>query len=109
LWLQQRFDFVVASHSLSKFDHPKEIPPSKPLFPALLDYDTQVHVYPRPLFLEKWVFAPNCFCSIAVNNSGGVVGYGVIRTTLGEGRIGPLFADNSSIARALCHDVPQSG
>ena len=47
MWFQQCFDFVVESHFLSKFDRPKEIeiiPASKLLFPALLDYDTHVHV-----------------------------------------------------------------
>ena len=37
-----------------------------------------------------------------------MVGYGVIRITLGEEdgwRIGPLFADNSDIARALYQDL----
>ena len=74
----------------------------------LLKYDTEVHVFPRQSFLEKWISAPNCHASVAINDSGRVVGYTVVRTTLRSGdgwRIGPLFADNFQIARHLCQDA----
>ena len=62
-------------------------------------------MFPRPLFLESWVFAPNCYCSVAIDDDrGGVVGYGVVRTTVGEDRgwrVSPFFADSSAIARSL--------
>ena len=65
-------------------------------------------MYPHNLFLRKWVFAPNCHCSIAVDTHGDVLGYGVIRTTLGEEnerRIGPVFAENSDIAITISKDL----
>ena len=106
--LVQCFDIKAYEVPLIKNSHTDIISPSKKLFPSLLDYDTHVHVYSRPTFLNKWVFAPNCHCSVAVNSSGGVVGYGVVRSTLGEEngwRVGPLFADDSIIARALYQDL----
>ena len=111
-WYQQCFDLTAYEASQAERNHLKSteiVTPSTALFPALLDYDTHVHVFPRRAFLEKWVFAPNCYCSVAVNSSSGsVVGYGVVRTTFGttnDWRIGPLFADNSEIARSLCQDL----
>ena len=111
-WYQQCFDLRAFEASQAERKHLKSIEivtPSTTLFPALLDYDTHVHVFPRRAFLEKWVFAPNCYCSVAVNSSSGsVVGYGVVRTTFSstnDWRIGPLFADNSDIARSLCQDM----
>ena len=113
-WCMQCFDISAheAAKTSAKMNNLKGttiVPPSKDLFPLLLEYDTHVHVFPRPLFLETWVFAPNCHCSVAVDDdSGGVAGYGVVRTTLGEGRgwrIGPLFADSSAIARNLYRDL----
>ena len=109
-WYVQCFD--IKAFEASKVERHRNtdiVKPTKELFPALLDYDIHIHVHPRPLFLEKWVFAPNCHCSVAINSStGGVVGYGVVRATLGEEngwRVGPLFADSTSIARALYHDL----
>ena len=112
-WCIQCFDIPLTETSkyLAKESHLKGteiVRPSKEIFRALLDYDTQVHVVARQSFLENWVFAPNCHCSVAVDSGGKVVGYGVVRTTLGEGsgwRIGPLFADSSVIARSLYRDM----
>ena len=107
-WYLQCFDIKAYEVPLAEKYRTNILTPSKKLFPAIINYDTHVHVYPRPLFLEKWVFAPNSHCSVAVNSSGGVVGYGVVRTTLGEDngwRVGPLFADNSTIARDLYQDL----
>ena len=110
-WSQQCFDFVATSKVCSKANRVNGIdvnPPSTLLFPELLKNDTEVHVYPRPIFLEKWVFAPNCHCSVAVDSNGSVVGYGVVRITLGNvngWRITPLFADSSDIARTIYQDL----
>ena len=73
-------------------------------FHQILKYDTSVHVYERKLFLEKWISAKNCLGFAAVNPQGNVVGYAVVRTIMKKEdgwRIGPLFADNSQIARGL--------
>ena len=107
-WCIQCFDIAASSTYVNCSKSTKIVPSSKEFFPALLDYDTQVHVFPRPMFLKNWVFAPNCHCLVALNDCRDVVGYGVIRTVLREDngwRIGPLFADNSTIARELLQDM----
>ena len=74
-------------------------------FPKLLEYDISVHIYERALFLKKWISASNCYSYAAINNSDrSVVGYAVVRSALGKEngwKIGPLYADNSTIARYL--------
>jgi hypothetical protein len=112
-WCEQSFEFVAfeALKTLKKTENVRNIhvtPLSKPVFSAVFNYDTSVHIYPRRSFLEKWVFAPNCHSSVAIDGDGKVVGYGVVRTTLRDGdgwRIGPLFADSSAIAKSLYHDL----
>ena len=109
-WYQQCFKFTVPRNlSLEsiRVSGINIVPPSKVLFPAILQYDSEVNNYPRPMFLEKWVFAPNCFCSVAIDHNGDVVGYGVVRRTVGKvgWRIAPLYADNSDIARMVYHDM----
>jgi hypothetical protein len=115
-WSQQRYEFVAkearrAWDSVKYFEQALKISPlSKPMFSSVFQYDSAVHVFPRHSFLEKWVFAPNCFSSVATDSDGKMVGYGVVRTTLREGdgwRIGPLFADISLIARGLYRDLCQ--
>lgn len=113
-WCIQCYDLslneLLKSSLIEKGDF-QIVATSEQLFKELVDYDSHVHVFPRPSFLEKWLFASNCHSSVAINTSGEVAGYGVVRTTLGiEGeeigwRIGPLFADNSNIARSLYHDL----
>ena len=112
-WYDQRFDFVAsqASTNLSGISLPPAVkiqPVCQVEFQDLLDYDTSIHVFPRRSFLEKWVFAPNCRAYAATNDNGEIVGYVVVRTTIKqeEGwRIGPVFADNSLIARNLYRAV----
>ena len=54
-------------------------------FNDLLEYDTDVHVFPHQAFLEKWISARNCHASVAISDNGRVVGYTVVRTTLKRG------------------------
>ena len=49
-------------------------------------------------------FAPYCHCSVAIDNHGKVVGYGVVRSTLRKEdgwKIGTLFADDFIITRRI--------
>ena len=111
-WRQQRFDFVAseAAFALSELRLPPEVkiqPASEVKFHDLLAYDTSVHLFPRQSFLEKWISAPNCHSYVATNEKDAVVGYAVVRTTLSRTfkedgwSTGPLFADNSQIAKSL--------
>ena len=103
---------VIASQALSSFSetvNSEEVtirPACDIPYHYILDYDTSVHVYAHPSFLT----APNCFSYAAINNNGTVVGYTVVRTTLRQEdgwKVGPLFADNSQIAKSLYQAVSQ--
>lgn len=106
-WEQQRFEFVASDISNALADFHSDyiiVSPSKQIFSSLLQYDTEVNTFRRCSFLKKWVFAPNCHCSVAIDNLGKVIGYGVVRSTLRKEdgwKIGPLFADNFAIARNI--------
>ena len=112
-WSIHRMAFLAhqATLSLSDMSHPTGItikPACELPFHNMLDYDTSVHVYACLTFLKKWISAPNCFSYAAINNNGTVVGYTVVRTTLRQKDgwiIGPLFADNSQIARCVYQAV----
>ena len=112
-WCAQRFDLVASQveFALSNIQPPPSItiqPVSEVEFNDLLKYDTHVNVLPRRAFLEKWISAPNCHASVAISDSGRVVGYTVVRTTFKKGdgwKIGPLFGDSSKIARSLYREA----
>ena len=113
-WCIQRFAFK-ASEAASIFSGISQSsleaniqPTSEAQFHDLLEYDTAIHAFSRPKFLEKWIYAPNSHAFTAINDEGSVVGYIVVRRTLNpeDGwRMGPLFADNSKIARSLYRAV----
>lgn len=77
-------------------------------FEALEKFDTSVHIYARSQFLKVWLFADNCYSYAALDNEKCVVGYAVVRSaynTKDGWIIGPLFANDSHIARALYHEI----
>ena len=101
------------SFSLSETRPPKGVtirPAHDVPFHDILYYDTSVHVYARGSFLRKWISAPNCFSYAATDHNGSVLGYTVVRSTFRpeDGwKIGPLFAENSEIAKSLYKTVFQ--
>ena len=113
-WCTQRFGFK-ASEAASIFSGISQSsleaniqPTSEAQFHDLLEYDTSIQSFSRPQFLEKWIYAPNSHAFTAINDEGSVVGYIVVRRILHpeDGwRMGPLFADNSKIARSLYQAV----
>ena len=73
-------------------------------FNQLADYDAVMFGAPRDSFLKEWIAAPHARGFAAVNSSGELLGYTVIRKVIvdGEGyRVGPLFANNLDTARNL--------
>ena len=71
---------------------------------VLVPYDAGVFGARRHTFLKKWITAPHARGFAAVDSSGELLGYTVIRKTIrdGEGyKIGPLFADGLDMAHSL--------
>ncbi len=70
------------------------------LFDRLIDYDNQVFPASRPQFLKCWINQPKGL-SIGALKNGKLAGYAVIRKCTFGYKIGPLFADNITIAEKL--------
>ena len=103
-WKAKRVSVIASSAFDSnspsvKIFSANEIPLAK-----ILAYDARFFNFDRHLFLEKWISAPNCHSFAAIDSSGSVVGYSVVRSTLWKEngwRISPLYADNAEIAHSL--------
>lgn len=73
---------------------------------ALVAYDAEFVPAPRERFVRAWVSPPRR-TFVSVDEAGAIVGYACVRPTVGqpgadgEWRIGPLFADDDAVARAL--------
>ena len=76
-------------------------------FEKLFKYDTTVFGAPRRILLEKYINIPGSLSWAAVNESGDVVGYTLVKQVISEAgaKIGlimaPLYADGDIVARAL--------
>ncbi|MEP4077354.1 GNAT family N-acetyltransferase [Haloferula sp.] len=69
-------------------------------FEMLSRFDRSCFGYQRDKFLKDWVSMPNAK-ALGYQTGDGLGGYGVIRKCQNGFKIGPLFADDSSIAEAL--------
>lgn len=69
-------------------------------FEKLLEYDRKMFPAPRPSFLKKWINQPDSYAFAALE-AGELKGYGVIRKCRAGSKIGPLFADDQSIAEEI--------
>lgn len=69
-------------------------------FEQVVDYDRNCFPAARPTFLSAWISQPDAL-ALGYLREGKLAGYGVVRRC-GEGcKIGPLFADDSSVADSL--------
>ncbi|MBN1191781.1 MAG: hypothetical protein JXA46_18665 [Dehalococcoidales bacterium] len=68
--------------------------------PEILQYDRRCFPAERQVFLQYWLKQPHSFALGFVEN-GRIKGYGVIRRCFTGYKIGPLFADDASIAESL--------
>jgi GNAT superfamily N-acetyltransferase len=66
----------------------------------LLEYDRRMFPAPRSGFLKKWITQPDSF-AFAKLEAEKLRGYGVIRKCRKGYKIGPLFADDQSIAEKI--------
>ena len=88
---------------------PTALPIAGVEFNKLLEYDSQVFLFPRPVFLSYWISRADSF-GYYLEHEGTILGYGILRKCFTGYRIGPLFADDEIIAReiveALLSNIP---
>ena len=109
-WLNRRYQFTALAamaclrQSAAAADTGFDIKPLSEIdFDQLITYDSSVFGALRSSFLKKWIGVPSACGWAATSSQGELVGYIVIRKTVKDGRrIGPLFANNTPIARVLC-------
>ncbi len=70
----------------------------------LLAYDTQHFPAPRPVFLQSWIQQPESF-ALAIQQQNQLKGYGMIRLCRQGYKIGPLFADDPTLAELLLNGL----
>jgi len=73
---------------------------SEILFEKLVEYDTSLFPVPRPQFLRLWIKQPESL-ALGFVNKGKIGGYGMVRKCRMGFKVGPLFADNRTIADKL--------
>ncbi|WP_020472521.1 GNAT family N-acetyltransferase [Zavarzinella formosa] len=89
-------------------------------FPKLADYDERCFFARREVFLRQWLKLPESV-GRAIVNDGEIRGYGLLRRSADGHKIGPLFADDETIAAELlaglvatipgqpfCIDIPEA-
>jgi ribosomal protein S18 acetylase RimI-like enzyme len=69
-------------------------------FEQLLKYDNQVFPTPRPTFLKEWIQQPESL-AVAYVSKRKLLGYGMVRKCRTGFKVGPLFADDATIADIL--------
>ena len=74
--------------------------PTADLFEQIQSYDTLCFGCNRESFLHQWLSMPNGHPLTYIQNEK-ILGYGVIRKCQQGYKIGPLFADNTQVAKAL--------
>lgn len=72
--------------------------------PPVVAYDRRCFPAQREGFICAWMAQPNAV-SRCIERNGSVAGYGTIRRCTEGWKIGPLFADDASIAHALFEDL----
>ncbi|MEI6102042.1 MAG: GNAT family N-acetyltransferase, partial [Eubacteriales bacterium] len=76
------------------------IPLTQIAFAEVVAYDEALFFASRPHFLQQWINQPKSL-ALACQREGKLQGYGVMRQCGAGYKIGPLFADNETIADAL--------
>ncbi len=90
-----------------KLDDKNIVSLSQVQFDQLVSYDNQVFPTERRLFLQNWIMQPESL-SVAFINERNILGYGTVRKCRVGFKVGPLFADNETIADALFFKLKSS-
>lgn len=77
----------------------KDIP-----FDILLNYDMPIFGLKRAVFLKQWIHMPNAY-SLGKIKDDQLTGYGVLRSCCVGYKVGPLFANNRTIAMEIFHSL----
>ncbi|MCP4284664.1 MAG: GNAT family N-acetyltransferase [Gammaproteobacteria bacterium] len=96
-----RFRTEITDRPATSWDDDKNIIPLATVpFDQVLDYDRTCFPAMRPNFLREWISQPDAL-ALGYVRDGKLNGYGVVRRC-GEGcKVGPLFADDTLVAKAL--------
>jgi len=70
----------------------------------IADYDRTCFPALREAFLRAWLTSPDSFSHVA-RDGGEIVGYGTIRRCREGWKIGPLFANDATVAKRLFADL----
>lgn len=81
---------------------PGVVPLADVPFEALAQYDDHLFPAPRHEFLRRWVNQPGSV-ALGILKGGHLAGYGVLRACRTGFKIGPLFADEETLAEELLH------
>jgi len=73
-------------------------------FKKLAQYDDSVFGFKRHTFLKCWINQPESFANGYVKNDK-LLGYGVLRKCFEAYKIGPLFANNPTVANELFNSL----
>ena len=95
-----RFSGTVSGILSKLSDTGLEVQPITGFSDALRDYDGDLFPAPRDAFLHGWLSAPG-HMSRAQVQGGRISGYATLRPCLTGFKVGPLFADDVTIAKAL--------
>lgn len=99
--------YEYRAHRPAHTVEPAIVPVKQVAFDKILNYDRRCFPADRKSFLEKWLGMPESH-ALAWTEAGDLKGYGVIRKCRTGHKIGPLFADNETMARALFLQLSQN-
>lgn len=69
-------------------------------YTTINEYDYKMFLAPRAAFLNRWINMPES-CALGMLKNEKLTGYGVLRKCHSGYKIGPLFADDETIARNI--------
>ena len=111
-WRNVRYAGVARGAASSRADFPALVPLTDIDFAMLCADDLRVFPAPRERFLRAWITMPDAV-GLACVQGGRLAGWGVIRRCREGHKIGPLVADDATMASllygALCSRVHEGG
>ena len=110
-WINKEYLFKVSNFLSIETDHLIVKPVSEVDFEKLLEYDTACFGGSRRSFLQKWIALPGRISLVATDEHNDIIGYTVARKMQHPENgytIGPLFANNVSVAKTLLNEAVEN-